>query len=69
MFIFDVNTIYKHREILADNSLSTNTGCFCVWQNSLDDETDTVDIMLDFFEENEDRDIRAHERRFQRARI
>ena len=27
---------------------------FCVWQNSLDDETDTVDIMLDFFEENED---------------
>ena len=55
MFIFDVNTIYKHREILADNSFVYEyPDVFCVWQNSLDDETDTVDIMLDFFEENED---------------
>lgn len=55
MFIFDVNTIYKHREILADNSFVYEyPDVFCVWQNSLDEETDTVDIMLDFFEENED---------------
>lgn len=49
MFIFDVNTIYKHREILADNSFVYEyPDVFCVWQNSLDEETDTVDIMLDF---------------------
>ena len=56
MFIFDVNTIYKHREILDRQLvLSTNARMFsCVWQNSLDEETDIVDIMLDFFEENED---------------
>ena len=55
MFIFDVNTVYKHREILADNSFVYEyPDVFCVWQNSLDEETDTVDIMLDFFEENED---------------
>lgn len=55
MFIFDVNTIYKHREILADNSFVYEyPDVFCVWQNSLDEETDIVDIMLDFFEENED---------------
>ena len=55
MFIFDVNTVYKHREILADNSFVYECPeVFCVWQNSLDEETNTVDIMLDFFEERED---------------
>lgn len=55
IFIFDINTVYKHREVLGNNSfVYESPEVFCVWQNCLDEETDTVDIMLDFFEENED---------------
>ena len=52
IFVFDVNTVYKHREILADNSFITETDdLFCAWQNSLNDD-DSVDISLDFFEKD-----------------
>ncbi len=51
IFMFDVNTVYKHRHILADNTFVYETDkVFCVWQNSLQ-ENDTVKIDLDFFEE------------------
>lgn len=54
MFIFDINTIYKHREILGNNSFVYETDdVFCVWQNFLN-EDDSVDISLDFFEYNDD---------------
>ncbi len=54
VFVFDVNTPYKHREILADNSFVYEAdGVYCVWQNTLDKETDTVQIDLDIFEEIE----------------
>lgn len=54
IFVFDVNTPYKHREILADNSFVYEAdGVYCVWQNTLDPETDTVTIDLDIFEEIE----------------
>ncbi len=54
LFIFDVNTLYKHRQVLADH-------CFCyelehlflVWQNSLLENRD-VQVDLDFFLEVED---------------
>lgn len=49
-FLFDVNTIYKHTDILADNTFVYDTDdVFCVWQNSLR-ENYIVDIDLDFFE-------------------
>ena len=53
MFIFDVNTVYKHREVLADNVfVMENERVFCVWQN-FPREDDITDIALDFFvEEN-----------------
>lgn len=51
LFVFDVNTVYKHREILKDNTfVFENDKVFCVWQNALR-ENDIVDINLDFFEE------------------
>ena len=54
IFVFDVNTPYKHREILADNSFVYEAdGVYCVWQNTLDPGTDTVTIDLDIFEEIE----------------
>ena len=53
LFIFDMNTEYKHREILADNVFVFDTeDVYCVWQNSCEDST--VSIYLDFFIPNED---------------
>lgn len=50
LFIFDVNTIYKHREVLKNNCFVFDTDdVFCSWQNNLDEESDTVTITLDFF--------------------
>ena len=50
IFIFDVNTIYKHREILANNTFVYDCDdVYCVWQNSLNKD-DSVDISLDIFE-------------------
>ncbi|MBR3438877.1 MAG: methyltransferase domain-containing protein [Clostridia bacterium] len=48
-FVFDVNTIYKHKNILADNSyIYDYDDVFCAWQNTLNDDM-SVDISLDFF--------------------
>ena len=49
IFIFDMNTPYKHREILADNTFVYDLGdLFCVWQNTTDASLQT-EIALDFF--------------------
>lgn len=54
VFIFDVNTLYKHREVLADNTFVYELEeLYCVWQNRLEKETDIVEITLDFFEEDD----------------
>ncbi len=54
IFIFDVNTPYKHREVLGNNTfVLEDDDVYCVWQNSLDACDDIVEINLDFFE-NED---------------
>lgn len=51
VFLFDVNTVYKHREILGCNTFIYDTAdVYCVWQNTLDRDRDTVHITLDFFE-------------------
>ena len=51
-FLFDVNTVYKHREILGNNTFVYDTdNVYCVWQNTLK-ENDIVEIDLDFFEED-----------------
>ena len=50
VFIFDVNTIYKHTQILANNIFVYDTDeVYLVWQNELDEDTNSVDIYLDFF--------------------
>lgn len=49
IFVFDVNTEYKHKNVLADNTFVIDSdNVYCVWQNSL--ENDIVNINLDFFE-------------------
>lgn len=52
VFIFDVNTVYKHEKVLGDNTFVYEyPDVFCVWQNSFSEEDSIVDITLDFFEE------------------
>ncbi|MBR2715691.1 MAG: class I SAM-dependent methyltransferase [Ruminococcus sp.] len=51
-FLFDVNTIYKHNKVLADNTFVYDADdVFCVWQNSLK-ENNIIDVELDFFEKD-----------------
>lgn len=51
VLIFDVNTSYKHRILLANEAYVYETDeVYCVWQNQyLGDKDDTVEISLDFF--------------------
>lgn len=65
LFIFDVNTIYKHREVLADNAFVYDLdGLFCSWQNEYNPEDDSVEIFLDFFEEQENGLYERYEENF-----
>lgn len=54
LFIFDVNTLYKHRKILANNTFTYETdNVYCIWENTLNAETDEVRMNLEFFEREE----------------
>ena len=67
-FIFDVNTIYKHREILANNTFVYDTdNVYCVWQNTLIENICRVRIHLDFFERDGNCYYRKQEEFFERA--
>ncbi len=53
-FAFDVNTIYKHKNVLADNAFIYEfDDLFCSWQNNYNSRDNSVDISLDFFEEED----------------
>lgn len=61
IFVFDVNTIYKHREILGNNTFVYDCDeVYCVWQNQLKSD-DSVDISLDIFEQDGDAYFRSSE--------
>ncbi len=50
VFIFDVKTVYKHRQVLADNTFVYEDDTdFLVWQNEYCAEDDTVQMLLDTF--------------------
>lgn len=54
VFVFDVNTPYKHERVLADSTFVYETeNVFCVWENEYAGDGVT-DITLDFFEQRED---------------
>ena len=54
IFVFDVNTPYKHREVLGDNTFIYDLDeVYCIWQNSTDENLVTT-ISLDLFEKDED---------------
>lgn len=61
VFIFDVNTLYKHREILGNNTFVYDCDyVYCVWQNQLN-EDDSVEISLDIFEQDDEAYFRSSE--------
>lgn len=50
IFIFDVNTPFKHKEILGDHTFVYDLDeVYCVWQNEYFSQTKSVSISLDFF--------------------
>ena len=50
VFIFDMNTIYKHRCVLADNCFVFDSDrAYLGWQNDYRPEDNSVKITLDFF--------------------
>lgn len=55
LFLFDVNTIYKHRCVLAENTFIYDVdGVYCAWQNKYSHMDNSVEIELDLFFENDD---------------
>ena len=55
LFIFDMNTLYKHHEILKDKIFLYDTEqVFCTWENRL--HGDTVEMQLTFFAHDEETD-------------
>ncbi len=55
LFIFDMNTVYKHKHILADNVFTYETDdVYCVWENNYLEKNNEVCINLEFFERDGD---------------
>ena len=68
LFIFDVNTEYKHREILGDNVfVMDREQVYCVWANEYNPKKNTVNVMLDFFVKEGDNYSRFSEEFYERA--
>ena len=60
VFVFDINTPYKHSDVLADNTFIYDCEeVYCVWQNSTQDNVTTIN--LDFFENDGDAYYRSTE--------
>lgn len=67
LFIFDVNTIFKHKNILADSTFVYDTdSVYCVWQNETSPDGLTK-ISLDFFEQDGGAYYRSEETFFERG--
>ena len=67
MFVFDVNTVFKHQNILGNNTFVYDTDdVYCVWQNTLQ-ENHIVSIELDLFEHSGDVYTRSSEHFKERA--
>ena len=65
IFIFDMNTEYKHREILGNNAFVYDLDdVYCVWQNEYDEENKITHISLDIFCHEEDDFYERYEEEF-----
>ena len=68
LFIFDINSEYKLRHILGDNTyVDDGEEIFYSWQNSFDEKTKICTFDLTFFEKDEDCYYRYDETHYERA--
>lgn len=68
LFLFDVNTVYKHESVLGDNTfVLEENGIYCVWQNRYRRKNHLVEITLDFFVEEDGVYTRSREEFSERA--
>ena len=66
LFVFDINTPYKHKEVLSDNCFSYDTDeFFAVWQNQA--VKNGTHIFIDVFKPNGEKYDRFSEDFFERA--
>lgn len=68
LFLFDVNTPYKHEKVLGDETFVYDLdNIYCVWNNEYDRVKKQTQISLDFFEAQEDGSyVRTGEQFFER---
>ena len=65
LFIFDVNTPYKHKNILGNNTFIYDMeDVYCVWQNTYTEEDNRVEMWLDFFEKQENGSYERYDESF-----
>lgn len=58
VFIFDMNTPYKHEHILSDNTFVYDMDdVYCVWQNTFFEDEKKTAVELDFFIQDEDKAV------------
>ena len=68
LFIFDMNTAYKHECVLGNRTIVKETDeVFCVWQNEYKREERVTEISLDFFQEEDGAYYRSSEQFCERA--
>ncbi|MDD4850788.1 MAG: class I SAM-dependent methyltransferase [Gemmiger sp.] len=61
VFLFDLNTPYKHKEVLGDHTFDFDApDASCHWQNHYDPEAGRVDIQIDIHDKEANEDY--HER-------
>lgn len=55
LFVFDVNTPYKFKNIYGNNAyILENENVLCAWQNTFDEDTGVCNFDLSFFVEGQD---------------
>lgn len=65
LFIFDVNTPYKHKNVLGNNTFVYDLDdVYCVWQNTYAEKDNRVEIALDLFEKQENGSYVRYEESF-----
>ncbi|MCM1330566.1 MAG: class I SAM-dependent methyltransferase [Ruminococcus sp.] len=65
LFLFDVNTPHKHRNILANNTFIYDLEeVYCVWQNAYSERDNRVEMQLDIFERQTDGSYKRYEDSF-----
>lgn len=65
LFIFDVNTPYKHKNVLGNNTFIYDMeDVYCVWQNTYTEEDNRVEMWLDFFEKQKNGSYERYDESF-----